>query len=157
MVLAEEVKKSPHRYDCPNNGFVGDMKIRANHGLGVYHKPIAELANQYLPGDIIDLTGCDFEDLFYFLDKGQPVWILTNSRYAVLPRSEFVTWDTPNGPVRVTFRMHSVTVVGYCEKYIHFHDPLTRAYRTQPRESFIAGWVQMGRQVIAMYKTRPLQ
>jgi uncharacterized protein YvpB len=149
MELAEKIKKSPLQYDDPNNGFVGDMYTYKNHGYGVYHEPIYELARDYLPEQALDLTGCAFEDLLYYLDRGQPVWVITNSRFRALPASEFITWQTPSGAVRVTYREHSVLVVGYDTDRIYFHDPLTGAYRQAPRRNFVAGWEQMGRQAVA--------
>ena len=43
-------------------------------GYGVYHKPIKG-ADNYLPGKVIDLTGCHWEDILYFLNQGSPVWV----------------------------------------------------------------------------------
>ena len=148
--VAKDIKKSPLKYDDPNNGFIGDMYSLANHGLGAYHTPVAELARGYVPREVIDVTGCEFEDLFYYLDRGMPVWVIVNSRYAVLPEYEFVTWQTRCGPVRVTYRMHSVLVTGYDERYVYFHDPYTGAQNKQPRGSFAGGWKQMGSQAITI-------
>ena len=148
--LATEIKKAPLRHDNPNNGFIGDMYSLTTHGLGVYHEPIAELARGYMPREIIDVTGCEFEDLFYYLDRNRPVWIITNSRFAIMPDSEFAVWQTPDGPMKVSNRMHAVLVVGYDERYVYYNDPNVGAYQKQPRKSFIEGWIQMGRQAVTI-------
>ncbi len=65
MELAEKVKKdhTPQtvsngqiHFGNPNDGFVGSMYSFKEPGYGVYHEPIAELAENYLPGRIKDLT-----------------------------------------------------------------------------------------------------
>jgi uncharacterized protein YvpB len=148
--LAEGVRKSPFKYDDPNNGFIGDMYSFKTHGLGVYHAPIAELAERYAPGAVIDATGLDFNDLLYYIDSGRPVWVITNSWFSRLPASEFITWKTPYGYINVTYREHSVLITGYDGKRIYFNDPLSAAGVSAPRSAFIAGWEQMGNQAVTL-------
>jgi len=148
MTLAGDLKKSPRTYDDPNNGFIGDMYSMSGHGLGVYHAPVAKLARDYMPREIIDATGCAFTDLFYYLDRGRPVWVMTNTRFSRISENDFVYWDTPGGTVKVTYRMHAVLVTGYDDGYIYFHDPLAGADKKEPRDNFIGGWEQMGRQAV---------
>jgi uncharacterized protein YvpB len=61
MELARNIKKvnflNSGFNGNPNEGFVGSMYSLDEPGLGVYHEPIAALAEKYLPGRIIDLTG----------------------------------------------------------------------------------------------------
>lgn len=98
LTLAKEIKKSPEPYRVedgkiyfghPNEGFIGDMYSFDNPGLGVYHKPIQELAEKYMPGSIEDLTGSDFEDLKIHLSDGRPVWIIINTAYKQLSEDFF--------------------------------------------------------------------
>lgn len=158
LTLASEVKKNPAEYRLnngkiyfgdPNEGFVGNMYTYTQPGLGVYHKPIAELAEQYLPGKIIDLTGAEFQELKIHLSDNRPVWVITNTEYKKLDDSFFQTWYTPNGPVKVTTKEHSVLVTGYDDKFVFFNDPLTgEKNKKAPIEGFVEAWVQMGRQAI---------
>jgi len=157
LELAEKIKKNgePYRaadgaiyYGDPNDGFVGDIYSGAGEGLGVYHAPVAELLSEYMPRAAADLTGCDFSDLFFLLESGAPVWVIVNSTYAVLPESAFQTWQTPNGPIKVTYYEHSVLVTGYDNGYVYFNDPLCMAAKAR-RGEFIAAWEQMGRQAVA--------
>lgn len=162
LTLAEQVKKDQTSYVIkdgvvhfgnPHQGFVGDMYSLDNPGLGVYHEPIAELAEQYLPGQIIDLTGEDFDVIKYYLSQGKPVWVINNTWYSTLPESEFIEWMTNDGPIDITYRLHSVLVTGYDKDYIYVNDPLTNTKnRKIEKEPFIAGWKQMGKQAITYFQ-----
>nr|WP_251030380.1 C39 family peptidase [Bacillus sp. ISL-35] len=158
LTLASEVRKNPAEYRLndgkiyfgdPNEGFVGNMYTYTEPGLGVYHKPIAELAEKYLPDKIKDLTGAEFQELKTHLSDGRPVWVIINTEYKKLDDSFFQTWYTPNGHVKVTTKEHSVLVTGYDENFIYFNDPLTvEKNKKAPIKDFAEAWVQMGRQAI---------
>jgi uncharacterized protein YvpB len=159
MTLAKQIKKDPTPFQRkngkvyfgnPNDGFVGDMYSFKRPGLGVYHQPIKELAEQYLPNKIIDLTGSEFSELQKHLSKGVPIWIITNSTYKKLPESAFREWETPSGPIKITYYEHSVVMTGYDNDYIYFNDPLSgEKNKKAPKAEFLEAWVQMGRQAIA--------
>ncbi|MDR2903793.1 MAG: C39 family peptidase [Clostridiales bacterium] len=158
MTLAEQLEKNPepHTYigdevHCgdPNDGFVGSMTSFHEFGLGVYHKPIFRLLAGYFPDAAVDLTGADFEDLYYMLAEGAPVWVIINSQYTALPESEFEQWHTPNGVINITYREHSVLVTGYDAENIYFNDPLGCA-GSAPKADFISAWEQMGKQAVAV-------
>ncbi|WP_412095982.1 C39 family peptidase [Bacillus sp. PS06] len=161
MTLAKEVKKDPTPYKKengkiyfgnPNFGFVGDMYSFNNPGFGVYHRPIAVLANVYLPDRIIDLTGKDFEEVQKHLSDEKPVWVITNVHYKELPSSLFQTWHTNDGVIDITYKEHSVLITGYDEHYIYFNDPQKGTKNKKaPKDDFIKSWVQMGRQAITYY------
>ncbi|EZP76553.1 hypothetical protein H839_14789 [Parageobacillus genomosp. 1] len=158
LTLAKQIKKDPTPFQRkngkvyfghPNDGFVGDMYSLTTPGLGVYHKPIKQLAEMYLPDRIIDLTGSDFSVLQQYLSKGVPIWIITNSTYKKLPESAFREWETPRGPIKITYYEHSVVITGYDRDYIYFNDPLTgEKNKKAPRADFLDAWAQMGRQAI---------
>jgi uncharacterized protein YvpB len=158
MTLAKDIKKEPSTYQVkngvihfghPNDGFVGDMYSFQNPGLGVYHKPIKELAEQYLPGNIIDLTGVSFQELAIHLSDDRPVWVIINTTYKKLPAEYFQTWQTPSGAVDITYKEHSVLLTGYDKDYIYFNDPLTgEKNKKAPLKDFEESWVQMGSQAI---------
>jgi uncharacterized protein YvpB len=158
MDLAEKIKRDPTEqkimngeiyFGNPNDGFVGDMYSLKAPGYGVYHKPIAELAAKYLSGKIRDLTGADFQELKIHLSDGRPVWVITNTTYQKLANSQFQTWNTPTGPVKITYREHSVLITGYDSQFIYFNDPLTgEKNKKAPITDFEESWVQMGRQAI---------
>jgi uncharacterized protein YvpB len=158
MTLAKQIKKDPTPYERkngrilfgnPNSGFVGDMYSLKKPGFGVYHGPVKELMERYLPGQIIDVTGSEFEDLLYLLSQQKPIWIIINTTYKKLRENQFQTWHTPTGEVKITFKQHSVLVTGYDEQYVYFNDPLTnQKNRKVSRYLFQEAWEQMGRQAI---------
>lgn len=160
MKLAEEVKKDPTSYSKKNgkvyfgnpyDGFVGDMYSFSKPGLGVYHGPIAELAENYLPKRIVDLTGSTFDNVLQSLLNDTPVWTIINVNYGIVPKDKWHTWNTPSGEIDITYNEHSVLLTGYDEHYVYFKDPLgiqSKANRT----SFEKGWLQMGSQAITYVK-----
>lgn len=158
MTLAEQVKKEGDTYlledgkikaGNPYNGFVGDIYGRKKFGYGVYHGPIAELAKQYYGNRVVDLTGLSFEEVTYMLQKGYPVWIITNATYKPLDDSEFEIWHTPTGIVKITFRLHSVVITGIDQNYVYINDPLNKIKNIAlNKENFKKAWEQMGNQAI---------
>lgn len=155
MTLAKEIAQVPFqvgdKHGNPNEGFVGNIYTSSPPGYGVYHKPIYKLAQRYAPGKVIDLTGRDIQDVYKMIGLGSPVWIITNAKFYPLPDSEFETWQTTAGEVKITYQEHSVVIVGYDETNVYVNDPLETGPRTaHPREQFEQAWVQMGKQAITL-------
>ncbi|MEH7415596.1 C39 family peptidase [Neobacillus drentensis] len=155
LTLAKEINTIPFRdqnglHGNPNVGFVGDIYSFDNPGYGVYHGPIADLAESYLPGRILDLTGQSIDSVYNMVKQGSPVWVITNSRFASLPESEFSIWNTQTGNVQITYREHSVLVVGYDDNYVYLNDPLAdQPHKTVSKASFEESWIQMGKQAVS--------
>lgn len=158
MTLADEIAKddAPPYYENgklyrgnPNVGFVGDMTALNTYGLGVYHKPIHDLLIKYFPENAVDLSGVDFDVLYYYISNKSPVWIITNATFAPLGESSFETWNTKDGEIKITYREHSVLITGYDEDYIYFADPLSGLLRA-PKKNFIKAWEQMGSQAVTV-------
>ena len=158
MELAKRVKKDPTPYQIkngrvfygnPNIGFVGQMYDIKAAGYGVYHGPIAILLDEYMPGMALDLTGCNFDDLFYYLALEIPVWVIVNATNAPLPKSSFMTWDTVLGSIEVTYREHAVLLTGYDETNVYFNCPL-KGQISADKHNFAAAWEQMGRQAVTI-------
>ncbi len=157
MNLAEEIKKDTTPYQVidgkvhfgnPHIGFVGDIYTFSNHGYGVYHEPMKDLLEKYLPNRVMDLTGTDFENILYFVSRGYPVVVITNSTYALLNDNQFETWSTEYGDINITYREHSVLVTGYDENYIYFNDPLNYT-NFADINTFKEAWIQMGSQALS--------
>ncbi|MFC4617934.1 C39 family peptidase [Camelliibacillus cellulosilyticus] len=163
MELAKKIKKDPTPYAVvdglihfgnPNNGFVGAMDTFDQPGLGVYHGPIADLAKAYLKDQVIDLSGKSFDYVLDLLADGVPVWVIINTRFERLSEDYWVDWETPEGPIQITRKEHSVLVTGYDDQWIYFNDPLTgQKNRKAERQRFIEGWEQMGSQAVSYLKT----
>ncbi|MBS4216734.1 C39 family peptidase [Bacillus sp. FJAT-49711] len=158
MTLAKEIKKdsTPRtvkngeiNFGNPHEGFVGNMYTFNEPGLGVYHEPIMELAQSYLPEKIVNLSEQSFDELKIPLSDGRPVWVIINSQYRELEDSYFQIWNTKKGKIRITMKEHSVLITGYDEKFVYFNDPLTGLKNKKaPIEDFKKSWVQMGSQAL---------
>ncbi|XJZ28038.1 C39 family peptidase [Bacillota bacterium Lsc_1132] len=158
MELAEKVKKDATPlvnkngsvfWGNPNDGFIGNMYTKSEPGYGVYHKPIKQLAEQYLPGQVIDLTGKGFSELETYLSSGVPVWVITNTTFRKLPESAIETWETPKGKVKITYKEHAVIITGYDQQNIYFNDPISGTKNMAiSKQDFLAAWQQMGSQAI---------
>lgn len=154
LTLADEIPNVPYFNDGyfgnPHQGFVGNMYTYNQPGLGVYHEVIEALANKYLPGQIDNLTGDSFSSVQKKLNEGKPVCVIVGSTFDFLPEEQWETWNTKEGEIQITRRMHSVLVTGYDEHNVYFNDPF---YPDQNRsanfQSFIASWTQFGSQAIS--------
>ncbi|OOB77124.1 MAG: hypothetical protein BEN18_11335 [Epulopiscium sp. Nuni2H_MBin001] len=161
VTLAYEVKKDTTEYQIldngkiyygnPYDGFVGDMYSLQTRGYGVYHGPIYELANNYLEGRVVDITGANFDEVIQFLSRGYPIWAVTNGTYSSLPDSEFEIWHTPTGIVKITKRMHAVVLTGYENDILFINDPLSNMPNREVNlRNFQQSWEQMGHQAIVI-------
>jgi uncharacterized protein YvpB len=151
--LATKITRVPLNYQDgkkgnPNVGFVGNMED--GPGLGVYHEPIFKLAQSYVNDRAEDLTKQPFSVVIDKLAAGSPVWVIITSSFA--PTSEIKTWNTPQGPVEVTFKMHSVVITGYDQESIYINDPYGGKNKKVNKENFIKAWEQMGSQAIVINK-----
>lgn len=159
LTLAKEVKKDPTPYEVkggqvyfgnPHNGFVGNMYTFNEPGLGVYHEPLIDLANSYDGVSSTNLTGKDFNELLEYVGRGQPVFVTTNTTFKKLSTSAFVTWQTPDGLIDVTYKMHAVVITGFDDDSVYFNDPYDGKAKKQTKADFIAAWKQMGSQAFTI-------
>ncbi len=157
MELAEKITKEPFIFTLegneyngnPHQGFVGDIYTKENKGYGVYNEPIYKLLKEYIGGEALNLTGANFSDLYYYINKNSPIWIIINTRFKHLPDEEFSYLNTTRGNVKMTYREHSVLVTGYDNEYIYYNDPMYPGItQKQPKSDFINAWEQMGKQAI---------
>ncbi|WML55696.1 C39 family peptidase [Neobacillus sp. PS3-12] len=151
--LANNIARVPLTYQNglkgnPNVGFVGNMEV--GPGYAVYNGPIYNLARKYGGDEVVNLTNHPFTDLLARVDQGEPVWVITTSSFA--PVSDFKTWKTPQGTIRITFSEHSVVITGYDANYIYINNPYGQKNQRVNRSSFEKAWVQMGSQAIVIEK-----
>ena len=158
MTLANEIKKVDFIDDGvrgnPNEGFVGNIYTFSESGYGVYHGPLFQLAEKYLPNKAVDLTGKNIEEIYKRIKAGQPVVMITNATFAPLDAAEFTTWETNSGDVSITYNEHCVVLIGYDQEFVYIRDPLEDSLDVKvPRETFEQAWVQMGSQAISYVKS----
>lgn len=154
LALADNITKVPYLkdglYGNPHQGFVGSMYTYNEPGLTVYNEVIEKLANQYLPNQIVNLSGASFSEVQKKLNDGKPVWVIVGSTFTYLPDEHWETWETNEGDFKITRKVHSVLVTGYDENNVYFNDPF---YREQNRsanfQDFVSSWTQFGSQAIS--------
>jgi len=129
----------------PDRGFVGDVTGR-ERGYAVYHGPIADLLDRYLPGRAVDLTGEGFGTLLDAVAEGRGVVVWTTAGFG--PPGRYVTWQGPCGSVRATFDEHSVLLIGYEATAVTLADPLDGTLKKVPWLTFLGGWEALGRQAV---------
>jgi uncharacterized protein YvpB len=159
MRLADEIMKDETsvQYDAsgnirfwgnPNTGFVGDVTGK-RIGLGVYHEPLFELLQDYV-SDAVNLTGESWDELEYYVSEGFPVIVWTSISFTPIAASDWVSWDSPTGTVKTTFKQHAALMVGYDEDYVYLNDPQTgRKNMKMNKQSFIQTWEAMDRQALS--------
>lgn len=130
----------------PNRTFVG--RVARSYGYGIYHGPLSGLLERQLPGRALDLSGKRFSDILGQLRTGVPVMLWTTT--TLQPTSQWVTWDTPDGPFRATPYEHAVLLVGYTPRGLIVNDPLAGQQRLVSAAPFIASWQQLGRQAVSV-------
>jgi len=137
----------------PNVGFVGSVYEYAN-GFGIYHGPIAKFINQLLPARAQDLSGRPFSDLLAVVAHGTPVMVWTTATFQ--PTNLWTSWNTPEGPIKVTLQEHAVLLVGYNGTQLFVNNPLN-GDQAQPvnRQEFIAAWKQLGEQAVTILPVAP--
>lgn len=160
MQLADEVRKDTTEYNVidgminfgdPHTGFVGDIANVANKGYSVYNEPIEDLAKKYIPDNILNITGSDFEDVLYYVGIGHPVWVVSPNIYTKVPNSSTQQWITPKGIREISYTSHSVLVVGFDNRYVYFNDPSKNMLRKITISNFRNGWESIGKQAILIY------
>ncbi|MGZ6550734.1 MAG: C39 family peptidase [Tumebacillaceae bacterium] len=159
MQLAAEVRKdpTPPRRDArghitywgnPNTGFVGAVNGRPI-GYGVFHGPMKQLLDRHLPGQAVDMTGKPFEELLYKVQAGKPVVVWTTVPLSTT--DQWTGWQTPSGPVRITWQEHAVLLVGYGPGVVYINDPFDGTARKRVGLTrFRASWEQLGRQAVTV-------
>ncbi|WP_078547595.1 C39 family peptidase [Litchfieldia alkalitelluris] len=155
MTLAEEIPKVPFLnngiYGNPNEGFVGNIYTFNEPGYAVYHQPIEELAKSYLPDQIINISGSEFDVVKEYLLSGNPVWVIVTSTFNKLPKEAWQTWETESGEINITMKEHSVLLTGFDQEYIYFNDPFKTEKNSKVEiGKFLAGWKQLGQQAITL-------
>ncbi|WP_243734862.1 C39 family peptidase [Paenibacillus turpanensis] len=130
----------------PNTGFVGEVTA-AGAGFGIYHKALFPTLEKYVP-TAVDLTGSEFDILEHKLSQGIPVVVWTTINYQV--PYNWVQWNSPDGPVRVTFSEHSVLLTGYDRDSVYVNDPLKSSANIKvDKAQFVKSWAALGKQALS--------
>ena len=134
----------------PNVGFVGSVEGGSQLGYGIYNGPLDHLLNQILPGQAEDMTGDSFTQILDHVAHGVPVEAWTTVDFE--PTNDWVTWQSPEGPVTATPMEHAVLIVGYTPTTVIINNPYTgQANEAVNRSDFIAAWTQLGSQALTVH------
>jgi len=145
------VENGRRYYGDPSKGFLGSMFGSVKMSYGANHEPIYRLLYKYAQDKALDVTGLEFEELYYFLEQGIPIWVITNTTLKKLEENEFYTWETPEGNIiTATNKEHSVLITGYDKEYIYINDPLNKNSHKSEKKDFIEAWEQMGKQAVIL-------
>lgn len=133
----------------PNVGFVGSVSGTKYYGFGIYHGPLTKLVNQILPNRGLDVTGSSFDELEAIVAGGTPVEVWTTFTFE--PTNDWITWQTPEGPIRVTMQEHAVLLVGFSQNDVYINNPANgMAAQKVPLKPFLEAWDQLGKQAITI-------
>ncbi len=148
-----KVENGKKYFGDPSKGFLGNMYSSTQKGYGPNHEPIYRLLYKYAGDKALDLTGFEFDELYYYLEQNIPIWVITNTTLKRLDEGEFYTWETPEGKtITATNKEHSVLITGYDKEYIYINDPLNKDNHRVTKTDFIQAWEQMGKQAIVLLK-----
>lgn len=133
--------------DNPNKTFIGDPFHKS--GFGVYHKPIADLINDYLPNHAQDITGSPFSSILETVKSGRPiiVWITRDLRQT----KKILTWyDKDNNEVVWKSPEHTVVLIGYTDTHIIVNEPYVGKKVYYSIQEFKNSWELMGSQAVTL-------
>ncbi|CDM67388.1 Hypothetical protein CM240_0218 [Clostridium bornimense] len=130
----------------PNEYFIGDPF--SSDGYGVYHKPIANLIDQYTDGKSKDITGCSFNKLLRTVANGYPVvtWVTINMKES----SVGSYWTNGDETIEWIIPEHAVLLVGFNENEVIINDPYTGTEYTVDKDIFENRWISLGRQAVTI-------
>jgi uncharacterized protein YvpB len=153
--VAKALPKVPLPYEVdgqwfggnPNRGFVGDPFEKDS--FGVFHAPIAQMLDRYLPGRAEDLSGGTIEDVFAALDSGRPVIVWATIKLKE-GRITDVWRDEDGTEIRWISPQHCMLMIGYDDEYVIINDPDTGKTEHYPLGLFIERWELLGRQAVTV-------
>lgn len=155
--LQEAIEKQPYQLanglmGNPHKGFVGDASGKLP-GTGVYHEPVARLAQKVVGEDylVLDATGQSVKTLLAAIRQGSPVWVAVTIDYSVPTATDFTMWQTADGAVEVSHKYHAAVITGYDEENIFLNDALGKTV-TIKQGRFAEIYQGMGKQSIYLTK-----
>lgn len=117
VTLAYEM---PYDNEDPDLGYVGNPFFYS--GWTIYPPALEELFEEYL-GSFKDLTGCDINDLVYYLANEKPI----------------VVWVSDFHYLEV----HAITLTGFDEDNLYYNDPLSGEEDVKiSKTNFINSWAK---------------
>ncbi|SDN38798.1 Uncharacterized protein YvpB [Paenibacillus sp. yr247] len=130
----------------PKDVFVGDPY---EIGYGIYHKPVAVMLNQLLPGRIKDISGSSFEDLLTTITLGKPTMVWA-TEHMDTPYIE-LEWQDEEGQLVEWYQPeHALLLTGWDDDFAYMNDPMTGKQESYGLADFKKVWELMGSQAITL-------
>lgn len=131
----------------PAKEFVGNPYLKS--GLGIYNKPIYDVLNTFLPDQIVNMTGCSFDELLPVISSERPILVWATIQM-VKPSINSVWKDASGNEVIWKIPEHAMLLIGYNETDVIIQDPLTGQSKHYDRLDFKFCWEAMGNQAITI-------
>lgn len=133
----------------PFEEFVGHPSQKKGEGAyGCFAKPIAQAMSTVAGGCVKNASGCSFDDLLKYVDRGMPVvvWCVRGGT----PVKNDRTWTFPDGSGTYTeqYGEHCAVLIGYDSKNVYLNDPSAGQNVTQPIDKFKKNWLALHSQAI---------
>lgn len=129
----------------PNKEFIGNPFSKK--GFGVYHKPIYDILDSYMPNKFKDITGYSFNDLLEVIDNKQPVLVWATINMSK-PSINSIWHDELGNKIIWKVPEHAMVLVGYSKSLVIVNDPLAGKKMYYNKIDFKNYWEYMGSQAI---------
>jgi uncharacterized protein YvpB len=130
----------------PKDVFVGDPY---GLGYGIYHKPLTDMMNKWLPGRIKDISGSTFEDLLATITAGKPA-VIWATEHMDTPYLELEWLDEEGQLVEWYQPEHALLLTGWDDDFAYMNDPMTGKQEAYDIADFKVVWELMGSQAITV-------
>ena len=133
----------------PESAFVGDP--RSEYSYGVFNRPIAQVAEQFMPG-VETREGATIDDIKAILDTGNPVlaWYVSAPMREIMYRW---SWIDENGEtVHWPGGEHAVVICGYDDASLTYRDPNAGTTVVIDADTFRRRFEELGGRIV--YYTR---
>lgn len=138
----------------PSEFFIGNPFDE--HSYGIYHEPIVDMIENYLPNRSLNLTGKSFDDILKVVAKGNPVMVWASKNMTELSYKS--DWQFEDGtPFNWPGNEHVMVIIGFNENNIIINDPYTGRRQYYNKDTFIHRWTELGKQGVSIKNTNTLQ
>ena len=131
----------------PSESFIGTPFDA--HSYGIYHEPIVDMIENYMPNRSLNLTGKSFDEILEVVANGNPVMVWASIN--MIPLSYKSYWQFEDG----TFfnwpsNEHAMVIIGYNENNVIINDPYTGRRQNYNKDIFIHRWTELGNQAVSI-------
>ena len=137
--------KEPSYKTSPYKKFVGDPEDPGAYGC---YAPVLVKCAEAMDVKSEDISGCDFNLLLEYVDKGQPV-IMWATMYMQPTIIGSASWYDNDGELVVwKGNEHCVVLLGYDEKYAYVADPIYGEIKKYDIDILKKRWIEQDKQAM---------